>query len=163
MGGQASVRVIRRILIMKKIVALFSGLAILFCLTSCDDFIGYFKTETFYYEFEEISQNVERAEIIKLAEDVHLSEINDLKESEIQILKTLDYDKTLELLKDISVFMYADGPFVYNGPVYFDERCVRVWYLDGTFEVYSSHLTTLAFGRTSYPEFQEMLEKYLEE
>ena len=148
---------------MKRIVALISCLTVLFLLTSCEEIVDLFKTEEFYYDFDEISQNVEKVELIKLAGAVHFNEIKDLKESEIQILKTLDYDKTLELLKDVSSFKYVDGPFVYNGPVYFDERCVRVWYLDGTFEIYSSRITSLKWGRTSYPEFQEMLDKYLQE
>ena len=149
---------------MKKIIALLLCLSTLFCLTSCDAIIDRLKTEKFYYDFEEISKDMEKVEIIQLPHPgVIRSQIDDLEESEIEILKTLDRDESLAILEDISRMKYVDGPFVYNGPPRFDERCVRVWYLDGTFEIFAGAITTLEWGRTSYPEFQEMLDKYLEE
>ena len=149
---------------MKKIIALLLCLSTLFCLTSCESFIDLLKVERFYYDFDEISKDMEKVEIIQLPHSgVIRSLIDDLEESEIEILKTLDRDESLAILEDISRMKYVDGPFVYNGPPRFDERCVRVWYLDGTFEIYSSMITSLKWGRTSYPEFQEMLDKYLEE
>lgn len=45
------------------------------------DFVDDIKPETFYYEFEEISQNAEKAEIINLPHDrVHWLAIEDFEE-----------------------------------------------------------------------------------
>ena len=49
---------------MKKIIALLSCIATLFCLTSCEAFIDFFKVERFYYDFDEISKDMEKVEII---------------------------------------------------------------------------------------------------
>ena len=83
---------------MKKFIALLSCLAILFCLTSCDAIIDRFKTEEFYYDFEEISQNVEKAEIIQLPHsDVFLGEIDNLEESKIAIIRKAFYNCGLSI------------------------------------------------------------------
>ena len=149
---------------MKKVIVSLSCFAVLFLLTSCEAFVDVFKIERFYYDFDEISQNVEKAEIIKLPHsDVFYDEIEDLEESEIEILKTLSYDETLELLKDLSQIQYTDGPFVYNGPPRIDEKCVRVWYLDGTFEIFSGEITTLEWGSADHREYIKLLNKYLEQ
>ena len=153
---------------MKKIIALLCCFAFLFVLTSCDsdfvnsvvDFIGH----TFYYEYDEISQNVEKAEIIKLTADYSYFSIDRVDESDVEILKTLDYEKTLEILQDFSQIEYADGLFVYNGPPSFDEICIRVWYLDGTFDIYCSSITTLAWGNCAdIQDYYKLIDKYLEQ
>lgn len=148
---------------MKKIIALLLCLSTLFCLTSCDAIIDRLKTEEFYYDFEEISKDMEKVEIIQLPySGVIRSQIDDLEESEIEILKTLDRDESLAILEDLSRIKYVDGPFVYNGPPRFDEKCIRVWYLDGTFEIFAGTITTLEWGRADHNEYLELLNKYLE-
>ena len=70
---------------MKKIIALLSCLAILFCLTSCEAIIDRLKTEEFYYDFEEISKDMERVEIIQLPHSgVIRSQIDDLEEFDLE-------------------------------------------------------------------------------
>ena len=156
---------------MKKIIALLCCFTFLFVLTSCDnDFansvvdavIGH----TFYYEYDEISQNVEKAEIINLTADYTYSSaftIDKIDESDVEILKTLDYEKTLELLQDFCQIEYAEGPFVYKGLPIFDEICIRVWYSDGTGDLYSSSITTLAWGSCGWKDFRDLTNKYLEQ
>ena len=149
---------------MKKIIALLSCIATLFCLTSCEAFIDFFKVERFYYDFDEISKDMEKVEIIQLPHSgVIRSQIDDLEESEIEILKTLDRDESLALLEDLSRIQYVDGPFVYNGPPCLDETCIRVWYLDGTFEFFSGTITTLEWGWADMDEYWQLIDKYLEQ
>ena len=149
---------------MKKIIALLLCLSALFCLTSCDAIIDRFKTVYFYYDFEEISQNVEKAEIIQLPHsDIFLDEIDNLEESEIEILATFNYDRTMELLQDFSQIQYFDSLFLYNGPPRFGEKCIRVWYLDGTFDIYSSQITTVRWGCTHRVDFYGLINRYLEQ
>ena len=95
---------------MKKIIALLLCLSTLFCLTSCESFIDLLKVERFYYDFDEISKDMEKVEIIQLPHSgVIRSQIDDLEESEIEILKTLDRDESLAILEDISRMKYEDG------------------------------------------------------
>ncbi len=156
---------------MKKIIALLCCFAFLFVLTSCDnDFVNSVVDavigHTFYYEYDEISQNVEKAEIINLTADYTYSSaftIDKIDESDVEILKTLDYEKTLELLQDFCQIEYAEGPFVYNGLPIFDEICIRVWYSDGTGDLYSSSITTLAWGSCGWKDFRDLTNKYLEQ
>lgn len=156
---------------MKKTLICCLVFAILFSLTSCDVFLNYVedmvKTERFRYDYEEISENVDKAEIIKLTAIYHYTTTftNDyIDESDVEILKTLEHEKTLEFLRDFSQIDYTDGPFVYHGPPSFDEICFRVWYLDGRYELFSGSLTSLKRGNCAdIRDYDNLVKKYLEQ
>ena len=75
---------------LKKIIALLSCIATLFCLTSCEAFIDFFKVERFYYDFDEISKDMEKVEIIQLPHSgVIRSQIDDLEEFDTSLSKSM--------------------------------------------------------------------------
>ena len=79
---------------MKKTLICCLIFAILFSLTSCDVFLNYVedmvKTERFRYDYEEISENVDKAEIIKLTATYHsytsIDRIDEKTDAEIKEL-----------------------------------------------------------------------------
>jgi len=153
---------------MKKIVVLVLCCCLLFSLTGCvgsswDEIVSLYTLDYFYFEYDELVNNVEKAEIVNL--NVNYSygtKCDKIDETRVEILKTFDYDTTLELLYDLSQIEYNDGPIIGSQLPTFGGDCIRVWYLDGSYDIYDYGTTTVVWGQCNREDFNNLIAKYME-
>ncbi len=144
----------------KFLILLFLIITVISTFTSCfriDNFINCFIDEkdfAFYFEYNELAENVDKAEI------VYVEDFSYGGTGTIIVEKTLDYETTLMLIEDLSKIQYISP--VFGSPPEPNGYCIRLWYKDGTYEIYGVDGTTArwAWCIDNSEQFYELIEKY---
>ena len=131
---------------MKKSIFCLLVLLVLIALTGC--------VNSFYFEYDDLARDVEKAEIINLDKNHTIDE-------DIEVVHTLTYDETLQLLSELSKIEYKNTPLGPGMPPTPLGLCIRVWYSDGRYEIYGSSGTTTAWGECEKDVFDSLIEKYM--
>lgn len=110
---------------------------------------------SYYYDYDELIENLSKVEIVALHETKGIAEIT--------VLKTFSYEESSELLYDFSKIKQTEVVPIIGGPTGQSGTSIRVWYLDGTNEIYSRDgATDRLYGRCSSEEdFDNLINKYL--
>ena len=110
----------------------------------------------FYFEYDELVKNLEKAEI------VYVEDFSYGGTGKITVVKTLEYDEALAAIKDLSKIQYI-SPLFGNPPVP-DGYCLRLWYKDGTNQIYGASGTTArwAWCVDNREKFDVMINKYID-
>ena len=109
---------------------------------------------SFYFEYDELVQDMEKAEIINLDKNYTI-------DTDIEIISTLTYDETLQLLSELSRIEYKDTPIGPGVPPSPMGHCIRVWYSDGHCDIYGYSGTSVAWGECDKETFNALIEKYI--
>lgn len=135
-------------------------LTIISTFTSCfslDNIIRIFVDEkelSFCFDYNELSQNVEKAEI------VYVEDYSFGGSGKITVVTELDYETTLMLIEDFSKIPYTSP--VFGSPPEPNGYCIRLWYKDGNHEIYGVDGTTArwAWCIRNRDQFDKLIEKY---
>ena len=123
---------------------------------SVDNFINLFINEediAFYFDYNELAENVEKAEI------VYVENFSYGGSGTIIVEKTLNHETTLMLIEDFSKIQYISP--VFGSPPEPNGYCIRLWYKDGTYEIYGVDGTTARWAWcTDSEQFYGLIEKY---
>ena len=129
---------------MKKIFVIV--LCILFpLLAGCEAFIH-------QYDYDDISENLTKAEIVFYERDGSIS----------VIYKSLEYDESLNLLNDYSqLYFDAEIPLV-GGPAPHYGKSIRAYYKDGSCRIFTMMgETTQSWAHCNEDEYLKIIDKYL--
>ena len=112
---------------------------------------------SYYYDYDELIDNLSKVEIVALHETKGVGEIT--------VLKTLSYEESKELLYNFSKIKHTEVVPIIGGPSAQSGTSIRVLYSDDTNEIYSRNgATDRLFGRcSSEEEFDNLIAKYLDE
>lgn len=145
----------------KVVTAIFLILTIVLSFTACfslDDITNaLFDIEklTFCFDYNELSQDVERSEIV-YTEEYYINGFG-----EITVITELDYQTTLMLIEDFSKIQYN---YVLGDPPVMVGYCIRLWYKDGHYEIYDDNGTSVKIawckGDSNREKFYKLIEKY---
>ena len=109
----------------------------------------------FYLEYDELAENLEKAEII------YVEDFSYGGTGKITVVKTLEYDEALAAIKDLSEIQYVSPLF--GSPPVPDGYCLRLWYKDGTNQIYRASGTTARWAWcVNTDEFDVMINKYMD-
>jgi len=141
---------------MKKVIFLLMIVSCL-SLSSCEIYNSLSnelnKMLNYYYDYDELIENLSNVEIVELNKTLY---------GDIIVLKSLSYEESLELLYDFSKIEHHN--FLLGDPPVQTGISIRVWYLDGTNEVYSNAGATVSiWSWCSEEEFDNLIAKYLDE
>ena len=159
---------INRLGTIKKVIALTLCCLVLFSLTGCnkiswDELVGAFRVDYFYFDYDDLAENVDFAEIIEIIDRRYpMHAAYEIDESHVKIKKTFDYDTTLELLYEFSQIEYNDGPIFFSQLPEFLGDCIRVWYSDGSYEIYGCSTTSVAWAQCTSKDYDDLISKYME-
>lgn len=110
---------------------------------------------TFCFDYNELSQDVERSEIV-YTEEYYINGFG-----EITVITELDYQTTLMLIEDFSKIQYI---YVLGDPPVMVGYCIRLWYKDGHYEIYDDNGTSVKIawckGDSNREKFDKLIEKY---
>ena len=109
----------------------------------------------FTFSYDELVDNIEKVEI------VYVENYSSGDDKKIEVIKTLDYETSLLLIKDFSEVKYI-SPFGTPPEPY--GECIRLWYKDGNYEIYCSNGTSeriaWCYGEEEIQKFEQIISKY---
>ena len=147
-------KAIQIVLVIILVLAIVPTMIGVFCLMAYISDLARGRDTVFYFEYNELAENLEKAEIVYVEDFIYGGT------GKITVVKTLEYDEALAAINDLSKIQYISPLF--GSPPVPDGYCLRLWYKDGTSEIYGAGGTTArwAWCLDSREKFDKLIEKY---
>jgi len=127
----------------KKISVILTALSLML-FTGCKEFIH-------YYDYKDISDNLTKAEIVFYEYDGSVS----------AIIKSLEYDESLDLLYDYSQLYFKEDMPVYGGPKSHYGKAIRAFYTDESCRIFTVRgEITQSWAICDETEYLSIIDKY---
>ena len=148
-------KAIQIVLVIILVLAIVPTIIGVFCLVAYISDLASGKDTVFYFEYDELWESLEKAEII------YVEDFSYGGTGKITVIKSLEYDEMQEAIKDLSEIQYVSPLF--GSPPEPNGYCIRLWYKDGTNQIYGASGTTARWAWcVNIDEFDAMINKYID-